>query len=201
MGEGPEHGRHMGADRLAFRTRRAFAGAAVELRAHGRVLDLGGVDVTDPWLRHRCFSAFSCASKPEAETLYSPCLACSFACCRMATMRSTAPARAWSTARLHAAQARRAACAWRGILNHRHLAWRHRFVGMAAASRVFASGARSDAWPPGEHANGSEDRKSTRLNSSHSSISYAVFCLKKKKISFYIFSLLLNNVRNPTRMS
>src|SRR5689334_23987456 len=25
------------------------------------------------------------------------------------------------------------------------------------------------------------DRKSTRLNSSHSSISYAVFCLKKKK--------------------
>src|SRR2546430_10395130 len=28
----------------------------------------------------------------------------------------------------------------------------------------------------------SEDRKSTRLNSSHSQISYAVFCLKKKKI-------------------
>src|SRR5689334_23440800 len=27
------------------------------------------------------------------------------------------------------------------------------------------------------------DRKSTRLNSSHSSISYAVFCLKKKSIS------------------
>src|SRR5688572_32409300 len=27
-----------------------------------------------------------------------------------------------------------------------------------------------------------EDRKSTRLNSSHSQISYAVFCLKKKKI-------------------
>src|SRR5207245_4161888 len=27
----------------------------------------------------------------------------------------------------------------------------------------------------------SEDRKSTRLNSSHGSISYAVFCLKKKK--------------------
>src|SRR5689334_24225161 len=26
------------------------------------------------------------------------------------------------------------------------------------------------------------DRKSTRLNSSHSSISYAVFCLKKKRI-------------------
>src|SRR5689334_24120564 len=28
---------------------------------------------------------------------------------------------------------------------------------------------------------GEVDRKSTRLNSSHSSISYAVFCLKKKK--------------------
>src|SRR2546430_7418532 len=28
---------------------------------------------------------------------------------------------------------------------------------------------------------GSVDRKSTRLNSSHSQISYAVFCLKKKK--------------------
>src|SRR5260221_7009387 len=29
----------------------------------------------------------------------------------------------------------------------------------------------------------SEDRKSTRLNSSHTVISYAVFCLKKKKIN------------------
>src|SRR2546430_13369671 len=28
---------------------------------------------------------------------------------------------------------------------------------------------------------GATDRKSTRLNSSHSQISYAVFCLKKKK--------------------
>src|SRR2546430_12663130 len=30
-------------------------------------------------------------------------------------------------------------------------------------------------------AGGHRDRKSTRLNSSHSQISYAVFCLKKKK--------------------
>src|SRR3712207_8223937 len=29
-----------------------------------------------------------------------------------------------------------------------------------------------------------EDRKSTRLNSSHANISYAVFCLKKKKHSY-----------------
>src|SRR3712207_7534360 len=28
-----------------------------------------------------------------------------------------------------------------------------------------------------------EDRKSTRLNSSHANISYAVFCLKKKKLT------------------
>src|SRR3712207_7833395 len=32
----------------------------------------------------------------------------------------------------------------------------------------------------GEQGEG-EDRKSTRLNSSHANISYAVFCLKKKK--------------------
>src|SRR5476651_1200598 len=30
------------------------------------------------------------------------------------------------------------------------------------------------------------DRKSTRLNSSHANISYAVFCLKKKKISLQL---------------
>src|SRR3712207_8848006 len=30
-----------------------------------------------------------------------------------------------------------------------------------------------------------EDRKSTRLNSSHANISYAVFCLKKKNLIIY----------------
>src|SRR3712207_8122354 len=30
------------------------------------------------------------------------------------------------------------------------------------------------------------DRKSTRLNSSHANISYAVFCLKKKKLSITV---------------
>src|SRR2546427_10151472 len=34
---------------------------------------------------------------------------------------------------------------------------------------------------------GKQDRKSTRLNSSHSQISYAVFCLKKKKKMIKIF--------------
>src|SRR3712207_7755542 len=33
----------------------------------------------------------------------------------------------------------------------------------------------------GDSSSASQDRKSTRLNSSHANISYAVFCLKKKK--------------------
>src|SRR5690606_42110511 len=37
------------------------------------------------------------------------------------------------------------------------------------------------AGPIGDAGDGDEDRKSTRLNSSHVKISYAVFCLKKKK--------------------
>src|SRR5690242_7544328 len=38
-----------------------------------------------------------------------------------------------------------------------------------------------------------QDRKSTRLNSSHMSISYAVFCLKKKKKSTYHKTNLYNS--------
>src|SRR3712207_6864649 len=34
---------------------------------------------------------------------------------------------------------------------------------------------------PSEDDHAAQDRKSTRLNSSHANISYAVFCLKKKK--------------------
>src|SRR2546430_6652889 len=37
-----------------------------------------------------------------------------------------------------------------------------------------------------------QDRKSTRLNSSHSQISYAVFCLKKKKKNSYHVCLFLH---------
>src|SRR2546430_6724451 len=43
---------------------------------------------------------------------------------------------------------------------------------------VLAQGAANGMRPGGQHP---EDRKSTRLNSSHSQISYAVFCLKKKR--------------------
>src|SRR2546430_5700750 len=36
------------------------------------------------------------------------------------------------------------------------------------------------------------DRKSTRLNSSHSQISYAVFCLKKKKMYLVLYPCVYN---------
>src|SRR3712207_7599688 len=38
---------------------------------------------------------------------------------------------------------------------------------------------------------GQLDRKSTRLNSSHANISYAVFCLKKKKYYTSLSSILI----------
>src|SRR3712207_7841144 len=41
---------------------------------------------------------------------------------------------------------------------------------------------------------GRPDRKSTRLNSSHANISYAVFCLKKNKTPITPISRLLLNV-------
>src|SRR5205085_9031000 len=41
-----------------------------------------------------------------------------------------------------------------------------------------------------------EDRKSTRLNSSHSQISYAVFCLKKKKKKKYTQENVINKEIN-----
>src|SRR3712207_8254056 len=46
-----------------------------------------------------------------------------------------------------------------------------------------------------------QDRKSTRLNSSHANISYAVFCLKKKKtlyVTFLPFNSTFLIVRLPT---
>src|SRR2546421_2826288 len=58
----------------------------------------------------------------------------------------------------------------------------------AAAARwlgILHTAARSAAdqagLPDGGPSRGVQDRKSTRLNSSHDQISYAVFCLKKKK--------------------
>src|SRR5205809_5592419 len=50
---------------------------------------------------------------------------------------------------------------------------------------------------------GQRDRKSTRLNSSHGYISYAVFCLKKKKKIQYIkqktlYKVVCTNIHNKT---
>src|SRR5436309_11988006 len=45
----------------------------------------------------------------------------------------------------------------------------------------------------------SADRKSTRLNSSHVKISYAVFCLKKKKNEYQTHTALDTRSPNPHR--
>src|SRR5699024_12724417 len=55
----------------------------------------------------------------------------------------------------------------RAVANGRSGRGRWRLLGLRAGRR--------------DHADNARDRKSTRLNSSHVSISYAVFCLKKNK--------------------
>src|SRR5438876_8463289 len=60
---------------------------------------------------------------------------------------------------------------------------RLRFAGVARTSRFARRMRKSSAGDRGARAKKNSekaDRKSTRLNSSHPSISYAVFCLKKK---------------------
>src|SRR5258707_9859074 len=49
--------------------------------------------------------------------------------------------------------------------------------------RIFQFGVHARGFPctGASRGRGPRDRKSTRLNSSHANISYAVFCLKKKK--------------------
>src|SRR3712207_7045124 len=58
-------------------------------------------------------------------------------------------------------------------------------VGYPAPGHVRDRPDPADAGAPGP-VGGVQDRKSTRLNSSHANISYAVFCLKKKKLAHHI---------------
>src|SRR5438067_8660817 len=74
---------------------------------------------------------------------------------------------------------------------------------------------RMRAHPPGEGAHSAQDqpaierrgdsptridRKSTRLNSSHVSISYAVFCLKKKKKSTEYYTRVVRSNTHPSHL-
>src|SRR2546430_13276635 len=63
----------------------------------------------------------------------------------------------------------------------------------AARHRAWAASRRST------RRRGRQDRKSTRLNSSHSQISYAVFCLKKKTEKAEHTRLLVLDTRHAIR--
>src|SRR5256885_13276595 len=77
-----------------------------------------------------------------------------------------------------------------------------------APAESLVSGSRAPGWRPqfaswrdgfGRSLDGDcrEDRKSTRLNSSHLVISYAVFCLKKKKQIMYSFHYWIHSISSP----
>src|SRR5947208_8007875 len=61
--------------------------------------------------------------------------------------------------------------------------------GVREGPHLARAGARDPARPDGTRVSQRPDRKSTRLNSSHQIISYAVFCLKKKKAKINLLSL------------
>src|SRR2546422_6005097 len=68
-----------------------------------------------------------------------------------------------------------------GLLNQGGL---HRLSQVVEGTQLHGCDTVVIVWLPGEDhhlARETQDRKSTRLNSSHGYISYAVFCLKKKK--------------------
>src|SRR3712207_7130651 len=94
---------------------------------------------------------------------------------------------------------------WRGAAAHHPYAFKLLFMSLAVPLLAAAVPARAfyrnhtpprsghgayaespEHAPPPDMATGlGRDRKSTRLNSSHANISYAVFCLKKKQNSIY----------------
>src|SRR5690242_20500692 len=64
-------------------------------------------------------------------------------------------------------------------------------MGLPMAERLLKAGHEVSIW------NRTRDRKSTRLNSSHMSSSYAVFCLKKKKVAYEPSLVRINAVKKP----
>src|SRR3712207_7346136 len=68
----------------------------------------------------------------------------------------------------------------------RHLQEPPQVLAVGGGRRFFGDVPLPHAQPPDVSREESRDRKSTRLNSSHANISYAVFCLKK-------------NIRQPAR--
>src|SRR5437763_12554553 len=66
----------------------------------------------------------------------------------------------------------------------------------ATNAPAIAPAATAPAWAEPLHVAFGQDRKSTRLNSSHRCISYAVFCLKKKKHG-ELLGFELDSDRNP----
>src|SRR3712207_7074387 len=67
------------------------------------------------------------------------------------------------------------------------VSWAFALLQIALIVRVISSWVRISPYSPWVR-----DRKSTRLNSSHANISYAVFCLKKKKHTTSASTHLLN---------
>src|SRR3972149_8277665 len=64
------------------------------------------------------------------------------------------------------------------------------------STRTLSAGRRRRRWQ--DNHVGPADRKSTRLNSSHSQISYAVFCLEKKQTTTAEPYAHVHNERQPT---
>src|SRR2546429_5957443 len=70
----------------------------------------------------------------------------------------------------------------------------HDALPISVVARPAPFGGEIELVPPGELG---RDRKSTRLNSSHGYISYAVFCLKKKKKTNTIYHYVENRPSMP----
>src|SRR5260221_6545531 len=74
----------------------------------------------------------------------------------------------------------------------------HGFVVLAVVATDHQNLLASHVLAPSEKV---RDRKSTRLNSSHTVISYAVFCLKKKKQTLHMNSRMIRRDMHSTALS